>query len=136
MCRKPFNPLQLSRSKSKPQAVPTLHRKLSIGRKQRKNSTKKKNYSTPRKISPPGQPTIGKISIGPGNRDTSIAFTLDMNGTSTTKPIMSKWAIEIILYSTMAHRLDSTDNPPPKVVQGYKVCIYPMFAPLFPSLHK
>lgn len=81
---------------------------------------RRRKSSTWKRISRTRRATIGKTNTGHANLDTSTAFTLDTNGTSITRHIMSKWCLMHYL-SLILINYRSTDNPPPKVVQGYKV---------------
>jgi hypothetical protein len=62
----------------------------------------------------------GRTNTGLVSRDTSIVFIPAMSGTSTIRLIMS---MSCYLVLPILLHFVSTDNPPPKVVQGYKVCI-------------
>jgi hypothetical protein len=63
---------------------------------------------------------IGVIGTGLENPGSSIGYILDSSGVNTIKRIMSEW---IELLKSIANTR-STDNPPPKVVQGYKFNIF------------
>jgi hypothetical protein len=84
---------------------------------------KKKNFSIKKPRSPSRPLILGKTSTDHGNRSISTEFKLVMNGTSTIKPITSMFR-QFIHLSSHSPSI-SIDNPPPKVVQGYKVSMPP-----------
>jgi hypothetical protein len=104
--------------------APTSHPRLYIGKKLKEISMKKRSYSTSKRTSSILRHTIGKTNTDRGNRDTSIGYILGMSGISIIRLIMS---MSFRICCTFPGIFDanlsiiSTDNPPPKVVQGYKV---------------
>lgn len=83
--------------------------------------TRKRSSSTSKKAFPDRLRTTGKTSIAQESPDTSTASTLGTNGTSTTRRTTSTFCSRYCDYWSTLTMLSSTDNPPPKVVQGYKV---------------
>jgi len=66
--------------------------------------------------------TTGAIGIGPESRGSSTGFIPASSGASTTKRTTS--GIPCPLWEQTKLIEGSTDNPPPKVVQGYKFNIF------------
>jgi len=87
---KRFNLLPWNPRRNKPQAESTLLLKLCTGLRLKRNSMKRKRYSTLRKISQLASAITGRTSTDPENLDISIVCILGMNGTSIIKLIMSK----------------------------------------------
>lgn len=98
-----------------------LPQRLCTGLKLKGSLMKRKNSSTLRRISQIRPRTIGKTNTDLANQDISIVCTLVMNGINTTRLTTSMFSFFDI--DDRCSRLLSTDNPPPKVVQGYKVRI-------------
>jgi hypothetical protein len=101
--------------------VQTLLQRLCTELKQRKSWTKRRSSSISKRISSTQQPTTGKTSTGRGSQGISIVCIQATSGTSIIKPIMSAY-LSLSRFSGPSELVISTDNPPPKVVQGYKVC--------------
>lgn len=65
--------------------------------------------------------TTGVIDIDLGSQGSSIECRLDSSGISTIKHITSGSHSGRVSYTTLTC---SSENPPPKVVQGYKFNIF------------
>jgi len=96
--------------------------KLCTVQKPRKSWMRKKSFSILKRISHAQPATTGKTSIDLGNPVISTEFILGTSGINTTRPIMSMWTNCPGEFSV--NIICSVDNPPPKVVQGYKFNIF------------
>jgi hypothetical protein len=75
--------------------------------------------------------TIGVIDIDLGNLGSLIVYRLDSSGISIIKLITSEYPFRVEVSTN-----GSSENPPPKVVQGYKFNIfYPDLMYVPPSIH-
>lgn len=86
-------------------------RKRYIERRRRRKWTRKRNSSTLRSLLSTQRPIRGKTNTDHENPDISTAYTLDTNGTSTTRPIMSELTHHLpqTCFSDLSN---STDNSP------------------------
>lgn len=103
---------------SKQMAKAILRQKLYTGQRLKRIWMRKKSCSIWKKTLQIQQLITGRTNTDLENQGTSIAFILVTSGINIIKPITSaslgfSWYCSLTFFST--------DNPPPKVVQGYKV---------------
>ena len=129
-------PLSLEPNAPPPSKKPSTRPRLPIsqpsdctGKKLPKTWTKTKSFSTSTKACSTRVLIAGRTSLGRESRGSLTGFILGLNGTSIIRRITSEWWWRVGVASTsdwltLSSAVISSDNPPPKVVQGYKFNIF------------